>query len=159
MLGGAEEQDAIGGIHAALDAGITLIDTAPVYGFGRSEEIVAKAIHDRRDKVVLATKCGLVGDTNEGAFFFVWDENGPNPDGHIRVHRCQTRDAARAECERRVRETVHVFCETMLTVDDVQHNRYVEGGGAVKDQTMNSAKSTQWSKQDERLTTGASSPA
>ena len=39
MWGGAEEKDAINAIHAAYDGGITTIDTAPVYGFGKSEEL------------------------------------------------------------------------------------------------------------------------
>jgi aryl-alcohol dehydrogenase-like predicted oxidoreductase len=43
-------------IHRALDAGINLIDTADVYSAGESEEIVGKAIKDRRDEVILATK-------------------------------------------------------------------------------------------------------
>ncbi len=60
--GGADEQESIRAIHAFLDAGGNLIDTAPVYGFGRSEEVVGKAIADRRDRVVLATKCGLRWD-------------------------------------------------------------------------------------------------
>src|SRR6202030_867443 len=61
MWGGSEEQDAIRTIHAALDSGINLIDTAPVYGFGRSEEIVGKAlaIGGRRKGAVIATKVGL----------------------------------------------------------------------------------------------------
>lgn len=61
MWGGTEEREAIGAINAALDAGITLIDTAPVYGFGRAEEIVGKALAERggRDAVVIATKIGL----------------------------------------------------------------------------------------------------
>src|SRR5687768_9437262 len=63
--GGADEQESIRAIHAFLDAGGNLIDTAPVYGFGRSEEVVGKAIADRRDKVVLATKCGLRWDLSE----------------------------------------------------------------------------------------------
>jgi aryl-alcohol dehydrogenase-like predicted oxidoreductase len=63
--GGADEQESIRAIHAFLDAGGTLIDTAPVYGFGRSEEVVGKAIADRRDRVILATKCGLRWDLNE----------------------------------------------------------------------------------------------
>ncbi len=44
MWGGTDEAESIRTIHAALDRGITLIDTAPVYGFGRSEEIVGKAL-------------------------------------------------------------------------------------------------------------------
>lgn len=59
MWGGTEEKDAIATIHHALDLGINLIDTAPVYGFGQSEEIVGKALEGRRDKALIATKVGL----------------------------------------------------------------------------------------------------
>jgi aryl-alcohol dehydrogenase-like predicted oxidoreductase len=63
--GGADEQQSIRAIHAFLDAGGSLIDTAPVYGFGRSEEVVGKAIARRRERVVLATKCGMRWDLTE----------------------------------------------------------------------------------------------
>jgi methylglyoxal reductase len=63
--GGADEQESIRAIHAFLDAGGNLIDTAPIYGFGRSEEVVGKAIADRRDRVVLATKCVMRWDLTE----------------------------------------------------------------------------------------------
>ena len=63
--GGADEQESIRAIHAFLDAGGNLIDTAPVYGFGRSEEIVGKAIADRRGRVVLATKCSMRWDLTD----------------------------------------------------------------------------------------------
>jgi aryl-alcohol dehydrogenase-like predicted oxidoreductase len=61
MWGGTDENESIRTIHSAIDRGITLIDTAPVYGFGRSEEIVGKAIASSsvRQRVVLATKVGL----------------------------------------------------------------------------------------------------
>src|ERR1700732_803040 len=61
MWGGSNESDAIGAIHAAIDRGINLIDTAPVYGFGRSEEIVGKALAEggRRKHVNIATKVGI----------------------------------------------------------------------------------------------------
>jgi aryl-alcohol dehydrogenase-like predicted oxidoreductase len=61
MWGGSNESDAINAIHAALDRGINLIDTAPVYGFGRSEEIVGKALamDGRRKRAFIATKVGL----------------------------------------------------------------------------------------------------
>jgi len=60
MWGGTGEQEAIDTIHAALDRGITVIDTAPVYGFGRAEEIVGKALAGgRRGKAIIATKVGL----------------------------------------------------------------------------------------------------
>lgn len=60
MWGGTDEAKSIDTIHAAVDKGIGLIDTAPVYGFGRSEEIVGKALSGgRRDQVALATKVAL----------------------------------------------------------------------------------------------------
>src|SRR6202043_4024413 len=61
MWGGTDEKESIRTIHAAFDKGINLIDTAPVYGFGVSEEIVGKAIKERghRETVFIATKVGL----------------------------------------------------------------------------------------------------
>lgn len=61
MWGGTEEQAAISTIHKAIDQGINVIDTAPVYGQGRSEEIVGKAIelYGKRKDVIIATKVGL----------------------------------------------------------------------------------------------------
>ena len=61
MWGGSDERESIRTIHAALDQGINLIDTAPIYGNGRSEEIVGKALsqHGRRHNVLLATKVGI----------------------------------------------------------------------------------------------------
>lgn len=65
MWGGSDEQQAVATIQAAVDRGITLIDTAPVYGAGRSEEIVGRAVAGaRRERVVLATKCGLVYESD-----------------------------------------------------------------------------------------------
>jgi aryl-alcohol dehydrogenase-like predicted oxidoreductase len=59
--GGTDEGESIRTIHAAVERGINLIDTAPAYGFGRSGEIVGRAIADRnlRSTVVIATKTGL----------------------------------------------------------------------------------------------------
>lgn len=60
MWGGSDEKDAIATIRTAVERGITLIDTAPVYGFGHSEEIVGKALAGGlRGKVQIATKLGL----------------------------------------------------------------------------------------------------
>ncbi len=61
MWGGTDEAESIRTIRAALDLGITLIDTAPAYGFGRSEELVGQAIAESgaRDRVLIATKVGL----------------------------------------------------------------------------------------------------
>ncbi|MBP7527896.1 MAG: aldo/keto reductase [Syntrophorhabdaceae bacterium] len=57
--GAYDEANAVRAIETALDSGINAIDTAPVYGDGHAEELVGKVIHGKRDKVFLATKCGL----------------------------------------------------------------------------------------------------
>jgi aryl-alcohol dehydrogenase-like predicted oxidoreductase len=59
MWGGTDDEDSIRTIQSALDRGINIIDTAPVYGFGHSEEIVGKAISGRRQNVIIATKVAL----------------------------------------------------------------------------------------------------
>ena len=61
MWGGSDEREAVKTIHTALDRGINLIDTAPVYGFGHSEQIVGKALamDGRRKRALIATKAGL----------------------------------------------------------------------------------------------------
>ena len=61
--GGADAEASVKAVQASLDAGVNLIDTAAVYGFGLSEEIVGKAIEGRnREDIILATKCGLRWD-------------------------------------------------------------------------------------------------
>ena len=57
--GPVESSQAIDAMHRALDLGVNWIDTAPVYGLGRSERLVGKAVKGRRDEVFIATKCGL----------------------------------------------------------------------------------------------------
>jgi aryl-alcohol dehydrogenase-like predicted oxidoreductase len=59
MWGGTDQRESVATIHAAMDQGINLIDTAPVYGFGVSEEIVGAALEGIRDRAVIATKTGL----------------------------------------------------------------------------------------------------
>ncbi len=73
MWGGTDEGQSIDAIQASIDEGISLIDTAPAYGQGLSEQIVGKAIKGRRDQVVLATKLGLVWHTTKGNHFFDYD--------------------------------------------------------------------------------------
>ncbi len=69
--GNAEDDaESIKIIHAALDNGINIMDTAPAYGFGHSEEVVGKAIKGRRDKAIVATKCGLWWNDERGSHFF-----------------------------------------------------------------------------------------
>lgn len=68
--GRSDDKDSIKAIQAAIAGGITLIDTAPAYGWGHSEEIVGKAIQGQRDKVILSTKCGLWWKDERGSSFF-----------------------------------------------------------------------------------------
>jgi aryl-alcohol dehydrogenase-like predicted oxidoreductase len=95
MWGGADERESVAAIQASIDAGVTLIDTAPAYGFGRSEEVVGKAIAGRRDQVILSTKCGLVWDTDRGGHFF-------DAEGHA-VYRFLGSDSIAREVEASLR--------------------------------------------------------
>jgi aryl-alcohol dehydrogenase-like predicted oxidoreductase len=67
MWGGTDEQDALDAIRAGIDNGVTTIDTAAIYGQGLSEELVARAIEGRRDRVQIATKCGRRWDSPDGS--------------------------------------------------------------------------------------------
>ncbi|MYL18921.1 general stress protein [Halobacillus litoralis] len=70
MWGGTDEKESIKTIHSALDQGINLIDTAPVYGFGKSEEIVGEAVrqYGRREDLLLATKVAMDWKDEETVF-------------------------------------------------------------------------------------------
>ena len=89
--GGTDETAAIDAIAEALDRGINLIDTAPMYGQGVAEKLVGRAIAGRRNSVVLATKCGLVWHVKKGNLFFTI------PDGE--VHRYLGPESIRHEVE------------------------------------------------------------
>jgi aryl-alcohol dehydrogenase-like predicted oxidoreductase len=83
--GPQDDAASISAIHAALDKGINWIDTAPVYGFGHSEDVVAKALHGRSNRPYVFTKCGQV-----------WNENRE-------VSRTLKGDSIRQECEASLR--------------------------------------------------------
>lgn len=89
--GDSDEQKSIETIRAAVDAGITLIDTAPVYGFGNSENVVGKALKGIRDKVVLSTKCGLWWHDERGSLAF-------EQAGNV-VRKCLDADTIKREIE------------------------------------------------------------
>jgi aryl-alcohol dehydrogenase-like predicted oxidoreductase len=96
MWGGADEKDAINALETAIDLGMTSIDTAPMYGFGKSEKLVGQVIHDKRDKVQILTKYGLRWDTSEGEFYFKsYDENG----NEVSIHRFAGPESIVNECE------------------------------------------------------------
>ncbi|MGC9320487.1 MAG: aldo/keto reductase [Armatimonadota bacterium] len=97
LWGGTDDEKAVEGINAAIDAGINAIDTAPVYGFGHSERVVGEGIRDRRDEVLIFTKCGLRWDHDQGQHHF----DSENADGEpVEIYRDLTRDSILWECER-----------------------------------------------------------
>lgn len=80
--GSQDDDESVAAIHRAVDRGINWVDTAAVYGFGHSEEVVGRAVRTlpRSDRPLIFTKCGLV-----------WDEDGEHPD--------MTPKSIRRECE------------------------------------------------------------
>src|ERR687889_1509485 len=64
FYGAGDDSESIATIHHSLDRGVTFLDTADMYGSGRNEELVGRAIRDRRDEVFLATKFGNVRGPN-----------------------------------------------------------------------------------------------
>jgi methylglyoxal reductase len=94
--GGSDEDEAIGAIRAAVDSGINLIDTAPIYGFGRSEAVIGKAIAGFREKVLIATKCGMRWDGPEIGQFHA-EASVPGVEKPVRIYRNLRPDSIRAE--------------------------------------------------------------
>ena len=102
--GGTDEKRSVEAIHAALDAGVTLIDTAPIYGFGLAERIVGKALKGRRDKAILATKVGLRWDTDQGQFDGYADDKAPSrTPAKYEIHRWLAPESIRYEVEQSLR--------------------------------------------------------
>ncbi|WP_422447648.1 aldo/keto reductase [Thermoanaerobacterium sp. DL9XJH110] len=62
---GTDDESSVRAVQAAYDMGINFFDVAPVYGFGHAEELLGKALKGKRDKVIIASKCGLVWDDSK----------------------------------------------------------------------------------------------
>ena len=71
--GASDDSESIRTIHRARELGVTLLDTAPAYGLGHSEEVVGRALAGRRGDYVLSTKCGIRWDIKEGALLMERD--------------------------------------------------------------------------------------
>lgn len=91
------DEESIATIHRALEMGVRLLDTADVYGAGHNEELVGRAIRERGEDVVLATKCGLVVD--DVATLAMHRDGSPE---HIAA-------AARASLSRLGREVIDLY--------------------------------------------------
>lgn len=96
MWGGADKKDALKAIHKSLDLGITSIDTAPVYGFGLSEEIVGEAVRGVRKDVQILTKYGLTWDRKIGKFYFSSTDNQGKP---VSLYKYAGKESVINECE------------------------------------------------------------
>src|SRR5216110_648140 len=95
--GGTDRNESIKAIKAAYAHGVTSIDTAPAYGQGLSEEIVAEAIQDiPRDRVQILTKFGLRWDVQQGEFFF---KSKNNHGREIDLHKYASKESVMQECE------------------------------------------------------------
>lgn len=101
MWGGADARDAVAAIHTALDLGITSIDTAPIYGFGLSEELVGKALEgSTRQQVQLLTKYGMRWDSTEGKLAMMsQDAQGRE----VPIHKFAGKQSIIRECENSLR--------------------------------------------------------
>lgn len=98
--GGSDTNEAIRAIETAVGNGMTSIDTAPIYGFGRSEEIVGKAIKGKRHNVQILTKCGLIWNEKKGEYFFPSKDNSGNS---IDIYKYASKESVIAECDKSLR--------------------------------------------------------
>lgn len=97
LWGGAEDRDALRAIRAAYDLGMTTIDTAPVYGFGKSEELVGEAMKGiQRDKYQILTKFGMNWQTHQGDYFFDTFDREDKP---VKMYKYAGKEKVRQECE------------------------------------------------------------
>ncbi len=98
--GGSDDAKAIRAIQRGVELGVDCIDTAAIYGMGHSESVVGKAVEGRRDKVIIATKCGLRWDREEGEFAMASQMNDGTP---VNIYKNLRPDSIRYECEQSLR--------------------------------------------------------
>jgi aryl-alcohol dehydrogenase-like predicted oxidoreductase len=96
LWGGSDSKEAVKAIETAVDHGMTTIDTASVYGFGLSEELVGKAIKGKRDKVQILTKFGMSWDGNHGEFFVASKDNSGKD---IKIYRHSSKEKVLKDCD------------------------------------------------------------
>jgi aryl-alcohol dehydrogenase-like predicted oxidoreductase len=100
MWGGNDKKDSLRALDASVDMGITSIDTAPVYGFGLSEEIVGESIQGKRDRVQILTKFGLIWDSKQGVYHFSSQKDDGTP---VDIYRYAAKESILRECEESLR--------------------------------------------------------
>ncbi|MGC9326303.1 MAG: aldo/keto reductase [Candidatus Hinthialibacter sp.] len=105
LWGGTDAERSVDAIRAGIDAGITLIDTAPAYGLGLAEELVGKAIKGRREELVIASKCGLVWDTDKGTFHY--------PEFDKKLHCYLGRESVKTEVEQSLKR-LNIDCIDLM---------------------------------------------
>ncbi|MBQ1455384.1 MAG: aldo/keto reductase [Thermoguttaceae bacterium] len=120
MWGGCDEKAALNTIAEALDLGINLFDTAPLYGWGSSEELLGRAMKGKREKFVVSTKCGLRWNgpdftEDSGEFHFRYDERGLNPNGPMVCRRYLSAKSIRWEVEQSLRRLETDYIDIYFT--------------------------------------------
>jgi aryl-alcohol dehydrogenase-like predicted oxidoreductase len=96
MWGGADKKDALEAIDTSLDLGISTIDTAPIYGFGLSEELVGEALKGKRHQAQILTKYGMRWEGNQGQFGFKSQFNDGSP---VDIYKYAGKESVIKECE------------------------------------------------------------
>lgn len=114
--GRQDDRDSIETIRHAIDLGINWLDTAKGYGHGHSEEVVGEALKGRRDKVIIATKCGIL-----------WKEDGSDIYGHLKA------DSIKLECETSLKRLQTDYIDLYQVHWPMPDEDLEEGWGAIAD--------------------------
>ncbi len=114
--GPQDDRDSIDTIRAALDLGINWLDTAKGYGHGHSEEVVGEAVKGRRDRVIIATKCGIL-----------WKEDGSD------IYGCLKAESIKAECDSSLKRLGTDYIDLYQIHWPMPDEDIEEGWGAIAD--------------------------